>query len=300
MKAWIITTILVPAFFAMAGEKPIAEPPAVSPEAAAIEKLARSYEASFNQGDAKALGAMFAEDVEYTDEDGVLIQGRPAVENLLKRNFALNPGAKMAISIDSVKLLAPDVVVERGTTQTTFHDGEQITSSYTAIHTRKNGEWRIRQLVESPSPAPTPQERLSELAWMIGAWKEKDGATEVDSKVQWARGGNFLTRTITMKTGGELTLEAWQIIGWDAAQGQIHSWLFDSGGAFVEGVWTRSGNSWLIRQVGALADGGEISLDSTLRRVSDDLCVWESANRTLDGEIQPNLPRIEMARVKEQ
>lgn len=266
---------------------------------AAIEQMAKQTEAAFNKGDAKALAATFAEDVEYTDEDGVTVVGREAIEALLRKNFARNKGAKLAIQTESVRGLGQDVAVERGTTVTTAADGTQTTSAYTAVHVRKDGKWQIGQLVESPAPATTPGEMLSALAWMVGTWKEKDGDSAVETKVDWARGGNFLTRTFKVTVADEVTLEGWQIIGWDAAKGRIRSWLFDSGGAVAEGVWTSDGSGWLIRQTGTLPDGASMSSDNTIRRAGDDKFIWESTNRTLDGEPQPNLPKIEATRVKE-
>lgn len=266
---------------------------------AAIEQLAKQHEAAFSKGDANAVAAMFAEDVEYTNEDGVTVVGREAIEGLLKKAFARNKGAKLAIGIDSVRGLGPDVAVERGTTVMTSADGAQASSAYVAVRVRKDGKWLISQLVESPPPAPAPGEMLSELAWMVGTWKEKDGETEVETKVDWSKGGNFLTRTFKVTVAGDVTLEGWQIIAWDAAREQIRSWLFDSGGAFAEGVWTSDGTGWLIRQAGTLPDGGRTSADNTLRRAGEDKFIWESTNRTLDGEPQPNLPKIEATRVKE-
>lgn len=279
---------------------PCAGQEAAANDRTAFEQAAKDYAAAFNKADAKALAAVFAEDVEYTDEDGVTVSGRPAIEEVLRSSFARNKGAKLEIRIESVRGLGPDVAVERGTTLTTSPDGTQASSAYTAVHVRKDGKWRIGQLVESPVPAPSPGEMLSELAWMVGTWKEKDGDTEVQTKVDWAKGGNFLTRTFQVTSAGEVTLEGWQIIGWDAAQGRIRSWLFDSGGAVMEGIWTADGSGWLIRQAGTLPDGGRLSSDNTIRRVGDDKFVWESTNRTLDGEPQPNLPRIEAVRVKAQ
>lgn len=265
---------------------------------AAIEQVAKNYEAAFNKADAEALGAMFTPDVEYTDEDGATIVGREAIQALLQKGFAQNKGAKLATQIDSVRALGPDVAVERGSTVTTSPDGSVTTSAYTAVHVRKDGKWLIGQLVESPAPAPTPGEKLSELAWLIGTWQEKEGDTVTETKVDWARGGNFLTRTFKVTTAGEVTLEGWQILGWDAAQGQIRSWLFDSGGAFMGGVWQPYGPGWLIRQTGTLPDGSRISSDNTLRREGDDSFVFETTNRTLDGEPQPNLPKITAVRLK--
>jgi hypothetical protein len=54
----------------------------------------------------------------------------------------------------------------------------------------------------------------------------------VHSEYSWARGGNFLTRNVTVKRAGETTLESWQIIGWDPVEERIRSWTFDGEGGF--------------------------------------------------------------------
>ena len=299
MKTWVCTILCLGLLVALAVGAELDKSSAAAAPEAAITQIARDYEAAFNKADSAALGAMFAEDVEYTDEDGDLISGRAEVEALLKKSFALSPGAKLSIHIDSIRAIAPDVAVERGTTLTTSRDGEQTPSAYTATHVRKDGKWHIVQLVESPVPEPPPGQMLSDLAWMVGTWKEKDGDASIETKVNWAKGNNFLTRNFRVTIGDDVTMEGWQIIGWDAAEKKIRSWLFDSEGAFQEGTWTRSDGGWLIRQTGVLADGETISSDNALLRVGEDKCTWESTNRTLNGEPQPNLPRVDMERVTE-
>ncbi len=302
MKNWTrITTLVLAMGILSVGGRAIGATPAASPNAMAeIEQFDRAYEAAFNKGDAAALASLFAEDVEYTNEDGVLVQGREQIESLLKKTLAQNAGATMAIEIESVKFPTPETALERGTTLTTSANGEMASSAYLAVYVRKDGKWQIQQLVDMPTAEPSPAEQLSELAWMIGSWQEKDGDIEVKTKVQWARGSSFMTRTFEVTNGGEVTMEGWQIIGWDPVEERIRSWLFDSGGAFAESVWTRSGSSWLIRQIGVLPDGSQTSSDNALVRVNDDTCYWEITNRTLDGDPLPNQPRVEMVRVKEQ
>lgn len=297
MKTWVCTILFLGLLCNSFGAEVKSKTSPTEAEAA-ITKIARDYEAAFNKGDASALGSMFAEDVEYTDENGVLTSGRDAVAALLRKAVVLNPGAKMTIQIQSVRSLSPDVAVERGTTLMTSRDGEETPSAYTAVHVRKDGTWHIKQLVESPVPASAPGEKLSELGWMVGTWEEKDGDAKIETKVNWARGNNFLTRNFKVTIHDNVSLEGWQIIGWDAANNQIRSWLFDSEGAFQEGTWARAGNIWTIKQSGVLPDGGTLSSESTLQRVNDDQCTWEMTNRTLDGDPQPNLPRFAMVRVK--
>lgn len=268
------------------------------PEKAAVLALDRAYEAAFAKGDAAALADFFAEDAEHTTEDGLILRGRAEIEQSISRGLKANPGAKLAITLDSVRLLTPDVAVEKGSSTVTAKNGDASAALYTAIYVRKDGKWKISQLVETTLPPMTPREHLEELAWLVGNWVDKDGDTTIKSSFEWARGGNFLTRNLSVKRGEETTLEGWQIIAWDAEQERIRSWTFDTEGGFSEGLWTRDGDRWLVRESGIVTDGSRTTADQTLTKVSADKFTWEANNRTLNGEPQPGISRIEINRVK--
>jgi uncharacterized protein (TIGR02246 family) len=273
---------------------------AASPETTAITNQAAEYEKAYNAGDAKALARFFTEDVEYTDENGQFTQGRSDIEDLLKTTFAQNKGAKLDLQVDSVRPLAPDVIEEKGTTTVTSSDGDKQSSGYTAIHVKKDGEWLISRLYEFQIPDPTAGQQLGELAWMVGTWKDKGGGSVVETKADWARGNNFLTRTFKVSQGDDVTLEGWQIIGWDPIEKRIRSWIFDSDGGYGQAFWTRDGNRWLLKETRVSADGSESSSEQTLTYIDPDHCTFESLNRTLDGDPQPNIDKIEIDRVKTQ
>jgi hypothetical protein len=112
----------------------------------------------------------------------------------------------------------------------------------------------------------------------------------------WARGGNFITRNVTVKRGGETTLEGWQIIGWDPIEERIRSWIFDGEGGFAEGWWTSEGERWLLRETSVSPDGSRTGTENTITKLGPDRFAWESNNRTLDGQPQPNIDRIEISR----
>jgi uncharacterized protein (TIGR02246 family) len=261
---------------------------------------ARAYEAAYAKGDAKALAQFFADDAEYTSEDGTTVKGRAEIEKSIRAALTTRKGGKIAIDVESVRALAPDVMAEKGSTVVTTKAGESVESLYTAIHVKKNDQWKISELIESPSPVPTAGQRLAELAWLVGDWEESDKTNDlsVRSQFAWARGENFITRNVTVKKGGETTLEGWQIIGWDPIEERIRSWTFDSEGGFGEGTWTREGERWLLREIGVAADGSRSSADNTFTKLSADRFAWESNNRTLDGDPQPGIGRIEINRVK--
>jgi uncharacterized protein (TIGR02246 family) len=279
----------------------LAQAPAdTPPEKAAVMANDRAYEAAYAKGDIKALADFFAEDAEYTTDEGRTFSGRAAIESAIRAGLTGSKGAKLAIAVDAVRVLSPDVVLEKGSTTVTAKDGSTDSSQYTAIHVKKDGKWKISQLVESPLPSVSAHDRLAELDWLVGDWDEADKTNNIDVHSQngWARGGNFITRNITVKRAGEVTLEGWQIIGWDPVNERIRSWTFDGEGGYAEGYWTRDGDRWLLRETGVTPDGGRTTADTTFTKLAADRFTWESTNRTLDGDPQPDISRIEIHRVK--
>ena len=275
-------------------------PSDTSPEKAAVMANDRAYETAYAKGDVKALGEFFTEDAEYTTSNGNTLRGRAAIEESTRAAFLGNKGAKLAIALDSVRVLGPEAVLEKGSTTVTTKDGETSGELYTAIYVKKDGKWKMSNLVETPLPEVTSQDHLEELAWLIGEWEEADKSTDVTVRSQYvrARGGNFLTRNVTVKRAGDVILEGWQIIGWDPIEENIRCWTFDGEGGFSEGVFTRDGNRWLLRETGVTPDGSRTAADNTYNKLSNDRFTWESNNRTLDGDLQPSIGKIEINRVK--
>lgn len=291
---------LAAALIGTAAAQETKEQPAASPEAAAITANDREYEQAYAKGDAKKLAGFFCDDAEYTSDDGQTISGRAAIEARLTEAFKLNKNAKLSIQTDSVKNITADVVAEKGSTTVVSASGDEVTALFTAVLVKKDGGWKISQLVETPLPDVSPGEKLAGLSWLIGDWEESDSSAGVTihSSYQWARGGNFITRNVTVKRGTDPVLEGWQIIGWDPVADGVHSWTFDGGGGFTEGTWTNEGQRWLVRESGYTADGARTTADQTISKVADDKFYWESGNRTLDGDPRPGIGRIEIHRVK--
>ena len=83
---------------------------------AAIRKAVESYVAAFNQGDAKALAAMWSPEAVYTNPlSGEQVVGREAIEKQFAAIFAEAKGAKLEAKTDSIQFVSPSVAVEHGT-----------------------------------------------------------------------------------------------------------------------------------------------------------------------------------------
>jgi hypothetical protein len=59
------------------------------------------------------------------------------------------------------------------------------------------------------------------------------------------------------------------------------------------------GDRWLIRASNTLPDGGNSTEENVLTKVDDNTFTWESQNRTLNGELQPSIEKVEVERVSQ-
>jgi hypothetical protein len=124
-----------------------------------------------------------------------VLSGRDAIEKLLAEEFTTNPGAKLEIDAEGVRLLSPDVLVEKGVATLASTDGSQGASRYVAVYLKRAGNWKISQLTQTtaPSSSADASSTLQDLAWMVGAWQDGADDTKVKTTVEWTKGQNFLT-----------------------------------------------------------------------------------------------------------
>jgi len=137
---------------------------------------------------------------------------------------------------------------------------------------------------------------LDELAWMVGKWVDEGEDATITTDCSWTHNGKFLSRSFQVRSSGEVTLEGTQVIGWDPIEGQIRSWTFDSEGGFGSGRWIRDGDRWLVKTSFVLAGGERASAINVLTYVDPDTLRWQSTNREIAGELQPNIPEVTVVR----
>jgi uncharacterized protein (TIGR02246 family) len=260
------------------------------------EKTARAqsdaYVAAFNKGDVQTLASMYSDDAQYTTDDGTVIAGKEAILKGLKDFFTKNKGAKLEVKIDSARLLTPDVMVEKGLATV----GDE-TTRYLCNYVKKGDAWLISELTETVLPPIAAAEAaLDELSWLVGKWKDNGSGPKVEASIDWTKNQHFLRRSLKVTREEQDPLEATEVIGYDAAAGQIRSWVFDSEGGFGEGVWKREGNKWLITFRGNAPDGTTSSAQHIVTYLDDKKFTWESINRQSGGEVLPNIDKIEVVR----
>ncbi len=262
-------------------------------EAAKISKSqVEAYVTAFNKGDAKALAALYAEDTQHTSNEGAAMVGRAAVLENMTKYFAKNKGATLVIEVESARFLTPDVLLEKG-----FATVNDESTRYVCSYVKKDDTWVISELDETTlPPLNAASVALDDLGWLVGSWKDNSTDVMVTSAVDWTNNGHFLRRSYTIaREDGEPTT-ATEVIGYDPVAGAVRSWMFDSDGGFGEGTWRQEGNKWINSYTGTALDGSTTTAQHITTYIDDKKYTWESVNRQVDGEVLPNLDKIEVIR----
>jgi uncharacterized protein (TIGR02246 family) len=277
------------------------QPPAevlAGSERASDEAAVRAAMANFikavEKGDAKAVAESWTPEGEYVSDDGTVIHGRVAIEAAYAKAFAKKKNTKVEITTESIRFPSRDTALEEGYAKSFKGDAERATSShYSVLHVREDGHWRMALLRESPPLGDS----LRDLDWLIGTWEAKTEEARIRTTYEWDAKKNSIRCHIAIEAPGRNSTGS-QIILEDPRTGQTRSWLFDDDGGFGDATWTRDGKRWLIAASGVQTDGGELTATNILTPVNKDSFVWQSTERTLDGEALPNIPPVKVTRVK--
>ena len=181
----------------------------------AIHKAVESYVAKFNQGDAKALAAMWSPEAVYTNPlSGDQVVGREAIAKQFGEIFADAKKIKLEAKTDSIRFVSPNVAVEQGTAKLIRPDEAPEESEYTAVYVKRDGQWLLDRVTEEDVPVvKSHYEQLKELEWLIGHWVDEDDEATVVTECSWTKNNNFITRAFTIQVRDEINMAGMQIIG---------------------------------------------------------------------------------------
>jgi uncharacterized protein (TIGR02246 family) len=276
--------------------------PEESADEAAIRANADKYVEAYNRRDSRTMAAMWSPDAVYLDPDtNARIVGRDAIAKYFDDVLAGSEDAKLAVTVDSIDFVSPNVAIEKGSAVVTYSKFPPEKTSYSAVDVKRDGVWMLDRVTEEevPPEPPSHYDQLKELGWLVGSWVDADEHVSIKTKIEWTKNRNFLRRSFAVVIGDQINMSGMQIIGWDPAAKQIRSWVFDSDGGFSEATWTHKGEQWFIQNSGTLADGGKATSLNILTYVSNDAFKWESVNREVDGELQPNVDEVTVVRAPE-
>ena len=271
---------------------------AKSPDAA-IRAAGDAFVKAFNAGDAKAIGALWAPDAEYTDESGQSIHGRAAIEKEYADLFKEHPGATMTVTVESIRFFGPDTAVEKGIAKVKSPEGDAGTGArYTVVHAKRDGAWTMVVGRDDRHVPESNEEYLKGLQWLIGDWTLDAKDRPLIIHFEWMAQKNFIKNTFTVTKDGEATLTGGQIIGWNPKLASIVSWHFEAQGGFGSDVWTKDGSKWVIEASGVFRDGAESESVNILTPIDANSFTWQSVSRTLDGASLPDTQPVKIVRVK--
>jgi uncharacterized protein (TIGR02246 family) len=264
-----------------------------------FKKFFRDYVDAFNKQDLDTVSAMWAEKAVYVDrESGERTEGREAIRADLTKVFKQAEKTRLSGAVDRVRMVTPDVATVEGTTTTTVPDEDPSINRFTAILVKQGDKWLIDSVEETPLEQPaTAADALESLAWLEGTWVDDSKDSPVVSTIRWSPNRSFLTRSFSSKDGEEISLLGTQIIGWDPRSQQIRSWTFNADGSFGDGVWSKSGDDWMIRSTQTQADGGTASGTYVIESVKANSFRLRLIGQEVDGEPVPNSDPITLTRV---
>jgi uncharacterized protein (TIGR02246 family) len=260
---------------------------AQSQDEAAVRKSAERIVTSFNSGKADEVAGAFVPRGELIDEAGTVYQGQQEIKDLLGSFFKQFPGAKLALKIESVRLVGP-VAIEEGTrTMTTADGGEKSHFRYIAVWANTDKGWKLASFRDfADDPAPTANENLQPLAWLVGDWINEGTDGKVAISYRWSDDKNYLLGEFEMSSADGPPRKSSQRIGWDPAAGKIRSWLFDADGGFAEGVWTVVDDGVVIKNSSVNPDGTTATATMNVYTKDKDRYTIEGTDRVVGDVLE--------------
>lgn len=270
----------------------VAADPAVEAVAKVVADSAARYTERFAKQDAAGIAALFTPEAEYVDATGTVFHGRPAIQAEMAESFRVGPKGKLSIEVVSIRPIAEGLIIEEGGSTFTPDDGGQISQTrYTALHHRQtDGGWLIAGVRELAPADLAPHERLKELAWLLGDWREEAAGGVTKTSWKWSDDGVALIAHFSTRDREGSVLGGTHRVGWDAERKLFRSWVFDSTGGFADGWWSpEADGTWSVRLVGADAEGARIATTLVYAADGPENLSITQRDRTRGGEALPSI-----------
>jgi uncharacterized protein (TIGR02246 family) len=282
------------------GSVSAAQPEDKAKDEAAIQKNGEAFVEALHKGDSKAMAAFWASDGDFTDMAGHQVKGREAIEKALAAAFAEHKGLKVRVESLSLRFVTPEVAIEDGTTEAVpAKGGPPSQTRYTIVHVKKDGQWLVSSLRNSPYIPPSNYQHLRKLEGLIGNWAGATDTGEVERiSLAWANNQNFIVGTFSTSARDVSVGSAKQWIGWDPLAKCVRTWIFDETGGFGEGSWTEDGKKWIFKASSVLQNGKKATTTLVIGAVDANTITLQARDRSVDGAALPETKEIKLKRVK--
>jgi len=271
---------------------PAAEPAGRAADEQAIRDTTRAYMKALEKGDAKELAEFWTADGDFVDEHGRKFTAQEFIAADTRAEGAPpRPDVKVIGAV--IRFFTADTAIEDGVTELVESDGRPSLARgrFTAIWVRQMGRWRLASLREARSETIASHADLERLDWMVGDWSARRDENTMEVSVRWNPTRTFLERDFTVLKEGKPVFSGQQRIGYDPLMRRIRSWTFDASGGFGDGLWTESGDSWIVQANGVAPDGARSASISVFTPEGKDHLHWQSYRA---GEAKPSGPQIDL------
>ncbi|WP_197441584.1 YybH family protein [Thalassoglobus neptunius] len=254
-------------------------------ETEVVLSSARQFVKEFNAHNVDKLLSMYAPKAEIIQRDGSRQIGTKEIRGSFTTYFEQNPEAQIAVRLESVKELTPNLALEEGTV-TLFDDGNTASyvSSYILLHSKVEGMWKIAVSKVTEDEILDRQNALDQLAWMEGEWIDEGATSSIYWNCQRSEDGNYLLRSFDIRFADGRVAKGTQRIGWDPVQSRIRSWAFDTSGGFAEATWSQVGEVWVNKSTGYQPDGTAVSATNYVIPIRGDRYLLRSVERIAGNE----------------
>ncbi len=255
---------------------------------AEIRAQSAAMTSAFNAGKAGEVAAVFLPTGELIDETGSVYKGEQEILGLLTAMYERFPGIQLSFQAESIRAVGP-AVIEEGTRTLTVKDAAtSATFRYIDVWVKMDADWKLASHREfADDPAPTANDYLQSVAWLVGDWINEGADGKVAIHFQWSEDQNFLLGEFAMTDASGATRKTSQRIGWDARAGHIRSWLFDADGGFSEGIWSVVEDEVVVKSTSVNPDGTSASATLTLQEVDRDHFTFRGTERIVGGNREP-------------
>src|SRR5688572_12528886 len=143
-----------------------------SPAEAEIRKANADYATALTAGEVDAVMAFWAADADYIDETGKQTQGSDKIADLFKKALPETKGWKVAVRVQSLRFLRPEICLEDGVVERTPPTGVKETYRFAIVWTKTGDKWLISSVRDLPTDATdlpsAAAASLAELGWLVG------------------------------------------------------------------------------------------------------------------------------------
>lgn len=272
-------------------------PDPYEPKRVKIREAIDAYVDAFNARDVDGLLALWAPNGVYeASAGGDRLTGHEALRAEFTTIFDSEDVPQLSVTTQSIEFISPHVALERGIALTTQQDSAEQTR-YRVVYVEREGQWLIDRISEDVViPRISHYGQLRGLEFLVGQWVSEGEGMLLEIDCQWTANQNFLSRKFALTVDGVIDSSGLQIIGWDPQREQIRSWLFDSNGTRISGIWRNRDGQWTVQSTATFADGSSGSSTSRIRLIDDDTITLQKVNRVVSGKVLPNTDEIELHR----